>query len=307
MDEINDIGNVIANTIDNKGEDKRNFFGILRAQRGATDLYNISGDSLNLLNEAYKSNKIGADEYKEGLRNIIEATGNDLALNVSLVYLDTSTMPKDSKGSVGAAYIDKETGRTLIPINTDKIGSISELLGTVFEEISHIRDGLAGRQDKKVADDKSNNEKGLESLGRPSNDYAKKKFEKNDSSINLTTDQYHIVWCVKYRRKVLIDDIEKTLKELLIEISNENNIKIIEMETDLDHIHILIECSPQHFIPNILKIFKGISARKLFLKHPEIKNKLWNGHLWNPSYFVATVSENTEEQIKRYIQTQKER
>ena len=67
------------------------------------------------------------------------------------------------------------------------------------------------------------------------------------------------------------------------------------------------QCNPQHFIPNILKIFKGISARKLFLKHPEIKNKLWNGHLWNPSYFVATVSENTEEQIKRYIQTQKER
>ena len=72
-------------------------------------------------------------------------------------------------------------------------------------------------------------------------------------------------------------------------------------------VYILIECSPQHFIPNILKIFKGISARKLFLKHPEIKNKLWNGHLWNPSYFVTTVSENTEEQIKRYIQTQKEK
>ena len=69
--------------------------------------------------------------------------------------------------------------------------------------------------------------------------------------------------------------------------------------TNLDHIHILIECSPQHFIPNILKIFKGISARNLFLKHPEIKNKLLNGHLWNPSYFVATVSENTEEQITK--------
>ena len=53
--------------------------------------------------------------------------------------------------------------------------------------------------------------------------------------------QYHIVWCVKYRRKILIDDIEKTLKELLIEISNESNIKIIEIEIDLDHIHILIE------------------------------------------------------------------
>ncbi|EFE86379.1 transposase-like protein [Fusobacterium periodonticum ATCC 33693] len=105
------------------------------------------------------------------------------------------------------------------------------------------------------------------------------------------------MWCVKYRRKVLIDDIEKTLKELLIEISNENNIKIIEMETDLDHIHILIECSPQHFIPNILKIFKGISARKLFFKTSRDKKiSYWNGHLWNPSYFVATVSENTEEQ-----------
>ena len=80
--------------------------------------------------------------------------------------------------------------------------------------------------------------------------------------------QYHIVWCVKYRRKVLIDDIEKTLKELLIEISNENNIKIIVMEIDLDHIHILLGCSPKHFIPNILKIFKGISARKLFLNIP---------------------------------------
>mgnify|MGYP001789930515 CR=1 FL=1 len=103
-----------------------------------------------------------------------------------------------------------------------------------------------------------------------------------------------------------IEPREQYLKEALRKLE-ENNIKIIEMETDLDHIHILIECSPQHFIPNILKIFKGISARKLFLKHPEIKNKLWNGHLWNPSYFVATVSENTEEQIKRYIQTQKER
>ena len=78
--------------------------------------------------------------------------------------------------------------------------------------------------------------------------------------------QYHIVWCVKYRRKVLTDNIEETLKKLLIEISDENNIKIIEMETNLDHVHILIECSPQHFIPNILKIFKGITARKLFFE-----------------------------------------
>ena len=190
MDEINDIGNVIANTIDNKGEDKRNFFGILRAQRGATDLYNISGDSLNLLNEAYKSNKIGADEYKEGLRNIIEATGNDLGLNVSLVYLDTSTMPKDSEGSTGSSYIvDRKNRKVLIPIDVNKIEDIKELLGTTTEEVAHGKDALEERQDKKVAEDKSNDEEGLESLGRPANEYVKKKFgEDNNSKIKLTTD-----------------------------------------------------------------------------------------------------------------------
>ena len=190
MDEINDIGNVIANIIDNKGEDKRNFFGILRAQRGATDLYNISGDSLNLLNEAYKSNKIGADEYKEGLRNIIEATGNDLGLNVSLVYLDTSTMPKDSERSTGSSYIvDRKNRKVLIPIDVNKIEDIKELLGTLTEEVAHGKDALEGRQDKKVAEDKSNDEEGLETLGRPANEYVKKKFgEDNNSKIKLTTD-----------------------------------------------------------------------------------------------------------------------
>ena len=189
MDEINDIGNVIANIIDNKGEDKRNFFGILRAQRGATDLYNISGDSLNLLNEAYKSNKIGADEYKEGLRNIIEATGNDLGLNVSLVYLDTSTMPKDSEGSTGSAYIlDEKNRKVLIPIDVKKIKDTGDLFGTIAEEVSHGKDALEGRQDKKVAEDETNKEKGLESLGRPANDYVKNKLGDKSSNIQLTTD-----------------------------------------------------------------------------------------------------------------------
>ena len=190
MDEINDIGNVIANIIDNKGEDKRNFFGILRAQRGATDLYNISGDSLNLLNEAYKSNKIGADEYKEGLRNIIEATGNDLGLNVSLVYLDTSTMPKDSEGSTGSSYIvDRKNRKVLIPIDVNKIEDIKKVLGTLTEEVAHGKDALEGRQDKKVAEDKSNDEEGLESLGRPANDYVKNKLgDGNNTNILLTTD-----------------------------------------------------------------------------------------------------------------------
>lgn len=117
--------------------------------------------------------------------------------------------------------------------------------------------------------------------------------------------QYHIVWCVKYRHKVIIGNIEITLKELLNNIADEYEFNIITMETDKDHIHLLIKCTPQHYIPDIIKWLKGISARKLFLKHPRLKKKLWGGHLWNPSYFVATVNEQTEEQIKNYINNQK--
>ena len=116
--------------------------------------------------------------------------------------------------------------------------------------------------------------------------------------------QYHIVWCVKYRKKLLYNDIEKRLKELLIEQSNTHGFQIVTMETDGDHIHMLIECSPQHFIPTMMKALKGNTARFLFKEFPSLKKELWGGHLWNPSYFVCTVSDHTEEHIKKYIENQ---
>lgn len=119
--------------------------------------------------------------------------------------------------------------------------------------------------------------------------------------------QYHLVWCVKYRRAVLVDQIEFDIKSIILDIADEHEIKIIEMETDQDHIHLLIECKPQHYIPSVVKAFKGVSARRLFKLHPELKNRLWGGHLWNPSYFIATVSENTEEQVRSYIQNQQKK
>lgn len=120
--------------------------------------------------------------------------------------------------------------------------------------------------------------------------------------------QYHIVWCVKYRHKIIQGNIENKLKELLYKIAEDNNFTIEEMETDLDHIHLLIQCTPQHYIPDMIKALKGVSARLLMKEHGmTLKKKLWGGHLWNPSYFVATVSENTEEQIRNYIKSQKEK
>jgi putative transposase len=118
--------------------------------------------------------------------------------------------------------------------------------------------------------------------------------------------QYHIVWCVKYRHKILHPNIEIRLHEILHKIASDNKFIISEINDELDHIHLLIECTPQHYIPNIIKTLKGVSARLLIKEFAsELKIKLWGGHLWNPSYFVATVSENTESQIREYIQNQK--
>ena len=120
--------------------------------------------------------------------------------------------------------------------------------------------------------------------------------------------QYHVVWCVKYRRKVITEQIEKSLFEILTKIAKDNNFSILEYNTDKDHVHLLIDCSPQNYIPSMLKALKGVSARLLMKQYGnELRKQLWGGHLWNPSYFIATVSENTEQQVRDYIKRQKEK
>lgn len=123
----------------------------------------------------------------------------------------------------------------------------------------------------------------------------------------IYTIQYHIVWCVKYRKAILVEQIEQDFKIILRRIAEDNDIVLSELETDKDHVHLLIDCKPQHYIPDMLKALKGVSARLLLKKHPHLKSQLWGGHLWNPSYFIATVSENTEEQIRQYIQQQQKK
>ena len=120
--------------------------------------------------------------------------------------------------------------------------------------------------------------------------------------------QYHIVWCVKYRHKVITPAIEADLFEALQTIGANNKCSIVEFNTDLDHVHLIVDCHPQVYIPSLMKALKGVSARILMKKYGnELKKKLWGGHLWNPSYYIATVSENTEAQIREYIRSQKEK
>ncbi|WP_261788241.1 hemagglutinin repeat-containing protein [Fusobacterium nucleatum] len=188
--EIEDIGNVIENTVNPPGEDKRNFFKNLRAQRWDTSFYNVTGSRMEELSRQFKAGEIDEKQLKEAARDLIKGYGKDIGIDYEVVYLDEETMPKDAKGSTGSSYIlDEKNRKVLIPIDVSKIGDINELFGTLTEEVSHGKDALEGRQDKKVAEDKSNNEKGLESLGRPANDYVKNKLgEDNNSKIKLSTD-----------------------------------------------------------------------------------------------------------------------
>ena len=117
--------------------------------------------------------------------------------------------------------------------------------------------------------------------------------------------QYHIVFCVKYRKPILVGEVEMRLRSIFLTIAEENNFTIEETSIDKDQVHFLVSSSPQNYILGMMKALKGVSAHKLFRQMPELKEQLYKGHLWNPSYFVATVSENTEDQIRTYIQTQK--
>ena len=119
--------------------------------------------------------------------------------------------------------------------------------------------------------------------------------------------QYHVVWCVKYRHKVLEGKVEDSLRGILLDVARGNGFKISEFNCDKDHVHLLLDCKPQHYIPDMIKGLKGVSGRLLMKEHRDVlRSKLWGGHLWSPSYFVATVSGNTEKQIRDYIRSQKE-
>lgn len=117
---------------------------------------------------------------------------------------------------------------------------------------------------------------------------------------------YHLVWSVKCRRKVLSPEIEEYLKELVQEIAREKGFTVHQFEVgERDHVHCFVSAPPKLSITDIVKYLKGISGRKLFQRFPGIKEKLWKGRLWNPSYYVETVGSISEEAIRKYIEQQK--
>lgn len=117
---------------------------------------------------------------------------------------------------------------------------------------------------------------------------------------------YHIVWCVKYRRKVLSKDVCERLYEILYDVADEKGFSIKEVKVgDMDHVHVFISAPPKISITQIVKYLKGISGNRLLHERPELRNFLWKGNLWNSSYFVETIGSTSEENIRKYIERQK--
>ena len=117
---------------------------------------------------------------------------------------------------------------------------------------------------------------------------------------------YHIVWCVKYRRKVLLQKISERLYELCYEIAKAKGFTVVEVKVgENDHVHCFVFAPPKISITQIVKYLKGISGNRLLEEFPELRKSLWKGHLWNGSYFVETIGSTSEDYIRRYIERQK--
>ncbi len=113
---------------------------------------------------------------------------------------------------------------------------------------------------------------------------------------------YHFVWIPKYRKPILKGEIKEFLERLFEEIAQEYGFEILAMEIMPDHIHLFVSAPPKYSPSTIAKIFKGVSAKKLFQKFPELRKEYWKNHLWAPSYYVATAGQVSAETIRRYIE-----
>ncbi|MDO4326946.1 MAG: IS200/IS605 family transposase [bacterium] len=115
--------------------------------------------------------------------------------------------------------------------------------------------------------------------------------------------KYHIVWCVKYRKKVLTPQICNRLYELLPSIADAKGFAVIECKVgEGDHVHCFVSAPPKISVTQIVKYLKGISGNTLLKEFPEIRNSLWKGQLWNGSYFCETIGCASEEHILKYIE-----
>ena len=124
-------------------------------------------------------------------------------------------------------------------------------------------------------------------------------------SHNVSVLLYHIVCPAKYRKAVFSEEMGDELKEICIEISKRYEIHFIEIGTDGDHVHFLVQSVPTYSPTKIVRTIKSITARELFRRLPSVKEILWGGEFWTDGYYINTVGKKGNETvIQEYIQSQ---
>ena len=116
---------------------------------------------------------------------------------------------------------------------------------------------------------------------------------------------YHIVCPAKYRRKIFTKTVEETLKDTCIGIGERYEIHFVEIGTDEDHVHFLVQSVPAISPSRLVQLIKGITAREVYLRNPDVKKKLWGGHLWTTGFYINTVGATANEDvIREYVEQQ---
>ena len=124
-------------------------------------------------------------------------------------------------------------------------------------------------------------------------------------SHNVSVLIYHYVCPAKYRKVVINQKVDEALKEVCLEIAKRYQIEFIEIGTDKDHVHFLIQSVPTYSPTKIIQRVKSLTAREIFKRAPEVKQKLWGGEFWSDGYYVSTVGQHgSEETIREYVKEQ---
>ncbi|MFA5758889.1 MAG: IS200/IS605 family transposase, partial [Clostridia bacterium] len=124
-------------------------------------------------------------------------------------------------------------------------------------------------------------------------------YKKTDKHVYLL--QYHIIWCPKYRKNLLVNEIKEKLTEIINSISNQNNCTIKSLEVMPNHVHLLISLDYKISVQKFMKLIKGRSSNELRSKFPEL---LKMSTLWTRSFFVSSIGNISENTVKNYIESQ---
>ena len=122
------------------------------------------------------------------------------------------------------------------------------------------------------------------------------------TNCSVYSAKYHLVWCPKYRRRVLVGGVDARLKEIIAEVAAEHGAEVIEVEVMADHVHLLVEVPPTVALSVFVKALKGRSSRLL---RQELAHLRRLRSLWTRSWFVSTVGGATLEVVRRYVENQK--